>query len=924
MSMDLSISRIYGTSSNGPLTMVITSDLVAYIASGGVVVSNITTDSNNVPKLSNQRFFCATQNKIIPSNNLSRTYSTASPEITSKDAYGIPKPSTPVIIKENMNSSDIYCCSPPKPSPQQPYSNGSQASARLKTVSAIAISPDGKLLALGETGNQPRIHIFSLAPDSNNTPIITIIEHGFGVHALRFSPNSQNLLSLGLPHDGFLYVWKMNGLQIDCIAVNKCTSVVNGVNWINDEDFITYGIRHVKFWKLEELTERSREVLQGKSVILGDFINCNFVYLNIVDFDEGNLLFFLSATGDICWYSPEENSLKLKYKFPEGKKIGAILIDYDLQKLWYGDDDSAIKSISIEEVDQYDIPQTKFDGNIDSPSKSKFTPNISLLRKLDNNSIFFATGDDEIKYYDITSGKSFNATDSLLKSNTGLKIASNNEIINWTKNGQIQRINKETFDLEFITEVELVDVPNKVIDNHITALDITTDNEILIGDAYGNLSIYSINGELIFTTQAHEFSVNDVSFFEIDGVKFIVSIGRDRMIQVFGKTLLTYIEDVTANWNILQTLDCHKGNLLKLCCANENRVYTSSADRSITIHEFKIEENKVIIDKLKTISLKSTPSTIFVHENELFISSIDKQMVIYDTKSLDTIKTFKVHDLEMESLLVDNISITSQGYLLCSCSDKTVRVFNYNAMKQLAANWGHSEPIKSLVLYDCHVITLSSNGCLFKWTLTTDSGPSTIQRYNELTPKVIRKIKNSSTPSSSPSPVRKLHPMSPNRSPNTASKLQPTARGTPSKLTSTVKTNLLPSPSLKNKISTPTSTTKRLSPSVKVTPNLSPSTKSYNPKLSSLKPTALTSPITKGRSVLSDKSIPNDKDADNENKVNIDELLSLLKRFKDNIGDYSYEQVSQVKREVGSLFDVENDLLKRYSKLLIEDMKQFQ
>jgi DNA helicase HerA-like ATPase len=120
------------------------------------------------------------------------------------------------------------------------------------------------------------------------------------------------------------------------------------------------------------------------------------------------------------------------------------------------------------------------------------------------------------------------------------------------------------------------------------------------------------------------------------------------------------------------------------------------------------------------------------------------------------------------------------------------------------------------------------------------------------------------------------------------------------------------------------------SAAVKVTPNLSPSTKSgsnnnnnNNPKLSSLNQSpfaaASASPISRGRNVLSVRKIASENEMD-ENRFKIDEVMYVLKRFKEHMGEYSYDEVNLVKREVEGLFEMESNLIKKYSESLIQQM----
>lgn len=887
----LSIDRIYGTSSNNQLNFAVSANLVAYIASGGVVVAPIDKSTGTLSP--HQRFFCAyNTNAQVSSTSSANSYLNMiqnQQPVEEKDQYGQPKLQSPVTISNNSDVSNqlgdlSLGSSPPK------------QTQKIKTISCVAISPDEKLLAVGETGSQPRILIFSLAPDSNDYPILSLSEHNFGILALKFSPNSKYLLSVGVNHDSFIYLWRLNGANTTIVGANRCTSQINGLLWV-DQYIITYGIRHIKVWKYEEF--ESKSMIEGKSVMLGDFLNGNFVYATGDDIDE---VLFLSSLGEIFQYDSSRNVLSLRYKFNDSDdKVGAIFRDSFNNKVWVGSQgiqplDSASLQLEISK-DAEKSPE--------SPTKVKFQSHITAINQISEKHLVFLTSSEEIQLFDIANAESKHLIDSLSKSITGVKRASTGKIVSWTKSGVIKFFDEESLNIEYFSTVDIEELPNKVISNHVTALEITKDENVIIGDAYGNLSIFEKSGKVVFNTPTHEFTINDICYFTLESFEIIVSIGRDRMIQVFAKRMNdentdpAHISEIGYEWSIFQTLDDHKGNLLKLIY-QDSKIFVSSADRSISVHKFYVSENELMIEKGKTISLKSSPLAMAFHREDLVVSTNDKTITVYNGTSLESVRSFKVYDNENESLLVDNLQITQDNLLVCSCSDKSIRTFNYLNSKQTSVNWGHSEAIRELVLISSsHLITLSNNGCLFTWSLynrsanTQDNATNTIQKYNDFStpPKVTRKIKKPVT--STPLSRKQLSP-SLVRSPAT-SRLQSTARLTPSKLTNSTKTNLSPS--------TPKSSPRQSSPKPVHSPS-TPTTVRHNLR---------SSIVVNNKTRLSELS---------ESKVTPEDLVYYLKNFKENIESYTPGQVQAVKKEINGLFEYEDQLLEKYNKQVMEKINE--
>jgi WD40 repeat protein len=876
----LQIQRIYGTSSNGLLNFAVSKNLVAYIASGGVVVAHIDRETG---QLSSQRFFCANNASISQQSVSTSAYSYLNmiqqPHLTEdKDSFGIPKLAQTVVINETQNLGEMSSNSTPKGQQQ-----------KMKTISCIALSPDGKLLAVGESGSQPRILLFSLASDSNSYPFLNISEHSFGVSALHFSPDSKYLLSAGDTHDGFLYLWRLNGLNATIMGVNKCTSQINGVLW-NEDSIVTYGVRYIKTWKFEEFEKKS--MIHGKNVILGDFINGNFVYATAVMTPQGeDDVLFLTSLGEICGYDCVSNCLTLRYRHEGDAKMGALLSDLYTNRVWVTTD--KITELPSDGLAQILLKDN--DGNIDSPSKVKFVAPISCVHQLSERFLIYITSNEEIQLFNTETQESTHLIDSLSKSVNGVKKTSSGTVISWTKEGVLKAIDHETLDLKDHGKVVIPNIPNMVIENHITSLDLTVYGDIIVGDAYGNLSIYDRNGTMIFTIQAHEFSINDLTFFEIDQFQFIISIGRDRMIQVLARKTDGSIDnaEITTDWSVYQTLADHKGNLLQLIF-HDNKIYVSSADRSISIHKFEIDGGLVAVNKEKTISVKSTPTAIAISSEEIVVCTMDKQMTGFNLNTLESVRSLKLLDEDNESLLVDNIIITEQNHIICSCSDKSIRVFHYINGRQICVNWGHSEPIKFLLQCGDHLITLSNSGCLFNWSLTQPAQDatqkSTIQKYNDIAtpPKAMRKIKKPVSQITTPRRTLNHSPLP--RSPQ-STRLQSTAKMTPSKLTTNSKTTLSPSPS----------------PSVKATTRLSPkSTPSVMNKRSSIQ-------------VSNKTRLQENID---ENHSQIDELIRQLKSFKTHMDTYAHEEVMRVKKEITSIFQYEEEILDKYNNAVLDAVKQ--
>ena len=80
------------------------------------------------------------------------------------------------------------------------------ARERIKAATCLSLSPDGKWLAVGETGYSPRVLVFSVSKDvPSDLPVAAMAEHTFGVCDVAFSPDSKYLASIGTANE-YVYV----------------------------------------------------------------------------------------------------------------------------------------------------------------------------------------------------------------------------------------------------------------------------------------------------------------------------------------------------------------------------------------------------------------------------------------------------------------------------------------------------------------------------------------------------------------------------------------------------------------------------------------------------------------------------------------------------------------------------------------------
>jgi hypothetical protein len=214
---------------------------------------------------------------------------------------------------------------------------------RIKAATCVSFSPNGRYLAVGETGYKPRVLIFSTSPDApSDTPLTSLSDHTFGVRCLAFSPDSQYLASLGSSNDGFLYIWSINPRTgaASLHASNKCTSNINRMVWMGTS-LVTVGTRHVKVWRVDDsnlppraskvrqsdasfLSNGLHKTLPGRNCLLESLLEANFTSVVTV---APSKAIVASDKGDICLIDDTDGGQRFSKVAEAGFAVTSMAVD---------------------------------------------------------------------------------------------------------------------------------------------------------------------------------------------------------------------------------------------------------------------------------------------------------------------------------------------------------------------------------------------------------------------------------------------------------------------------------------------------------------------------------------------------------------------------------------------------------------------
>ncbi|KAK7748027.1 hypothetical protein SLS53_001279 [Cytospora paraplurivora] len=624
---------------------------------------------------------------------------------------------------------------------------------RIKAATCVALSRDARFLAVGETGYAPRVLIFSLQDGSSDVPLMSLSEHGFGVRAVAWSQDGKFLASLGTANDGFIFIWKVdprNG-SARFFQQNRCTAHVNGMVWLGNT-LVTFGIRHVKAWKVDEVQRPtsppkkvgardlsapapdSQRTLSGRNVVLGNLLEANFTCAQTLD--ETHALLCTDA-GDVCLLDDTSGQTKLtrvaELDFPitccTQRGPVAVIGGRDGQLATLSVDSTLALSPSPEmgesglagltvvgvvqdqlvtidperSIDIWDadsLPDISAEGFARTRLAGQNDPILgiqSIVKQEDDDPVFFTWSG---------SGK----------------------VLLWDLNGGL----KKRFDI--------------VVEDCYTGDESKPNNQLCVvradgrgkffaaGDRVGVLRVLDhATGELLLETKAHSSDITHISVHHDESKAIIATCGRDRTVQL-------YCQTPNGSFELLQTLE-FPARVTNLILSSDDKVITCSIDRNMQVHELiskEEEPNSLAAVQTRSIPLKTSPTSMAMGSNcrSIFVSGVDRAIYQFDLESGRQINSFKCTDEKgTENVVVESLVFgtprTDDGpsFLLgLSNTDKSVRVYDSNTGAFMDREWGHTESINGVALIDDKdtarkVVSVGCDGTIMIWYLNLRDQP---------------------------------------------------------------------------------------------------------------------------------------------------------------------------------------------------------
>lgn len=630
---------------------------------------------------------------------------------------------------------------------ESPTSKTWTSRERIKAATCLALSKEGRFLAVGETGYAPRVLIYSLDDPLSDALLVSISEHAYGVRAVAWSPDSKYLASLGSANDGFLYVWKIDPRTgaAKLFQQNRCTAYIKGMIWMGN-NLITLGVRHVKIWRVDEAqaispvkqkfigdinsTSNSQRTLPGRNVLLGNMIEATFSCAAAID---DNKAIICSETGDVCLLDDTGKQMKLTHILESGFVTTCVAIRNSI--IYIGGRSGGFATLDLESF--LNGSPTCIRTITESPAGTGVLALAFLKDKMvtvDVKRSINIWNQDHIPGTPRTGsisipipghGDAVVGVGSLaLPNETGAQFytwSPSGYVLLWRSDGTIISSFQVPLDESYFE-----DEPDLL--NQMVTVRATTDGKYFIaGDKLGFVKVIDFSTkDCVSSMKAHSSECQYVAIYEDKSRILFASCGRDRTAQLFHRIS-------TGEFEHFQTLE-FTARVCQVLFPSTDKVVTCSSDRTMQIHDLVTKEGDPDVMAAipsRTVSLKATPTSIAMGPDgkTVFISQADRSVYLFDLENGKYARSFKCFDESgVDSVILDSLTARAAtdkepAFLLgLSNTDKSVRIYDTQTGHFLAREWGHTEAIHGVAIIEepdsnRKVVSVGSDGTIMIWEI---------------------------------------------------------------------------------------------------------------------------------------------------------------------------------------------------------------
>ncbi|KAL9054687.1 MAG: hypothetical protein Q9206_003438 [Seirophora lacunosa] len=674
---------------------------------------------------------------------------------------------------------------------------------RSRTLTCVAISPSGRLIAVGEVGFRPRVLIFSTASDARtDTPLACLTEHTFGVKALAFSRDSRWLCSLGDLHDGGFFLWSINtktgALRLD--SSNRCTTA-DAIAWMGTS-VVSIGTRHVKIWRLEQPTSASKvrrgldnvndglpaspapKTFAGRNCLLGPLKDATFTSVAAISDDRAVLG---TQEGVVCLLDDANRAQRLYQVGQTDYFITCITVDRSSGTVWLGGNGLEAEALPLDALltmeDQLASAQEQNGVGTRIDRKKENWPRIMAICCVDHQ-IVAVDSNRTLRIYDVESTSS--DPSDVPKTRTVLQLPApaspilgvvvlskpnktRSDFLTYSKNGDIFHwLWNGSCSSQILVRLDHPLALGSQGCNELRVVREASLNSVLLaGDKAGLVHLLDTGGEVQTVAKVHDGEVYDLAVHELAGNESLVaSCGRDKIIQIFRLA----DNDLPLQQSLINE---HGGPIRRLEFADNGSVLTSmSPDRTIVIHQkVRRPDSSVAFVSTKVINLQATPlamSLLPAAASNLLVSATDRcirKISFIEGRVTHTIKM--ADQLNGEACVTSRLAVGDLGQQILnpnviagfSSTDRSIRLYNAETGSLLAMEFG--QPAVSDLAFGKapklngevvnKIISTGADGTIVIWSILTRSQSNDF-KHDMLRDNDASRIR----PPAVPSPLRRV------------------------------------------------------------------------------------------------------------------------------------------------------------------------
>ncbi|KAM9588953.1 WD repeat-containing protein 62-like isoform 10-T10 [Morphnus guianensis] len=655
-----------------------------------------------------------------------------------------------------------------------------------KTLSALAFSPDGKLIVTGENGHRPSVRVWDV---EERAQVLALHGHKHGVACVAFSPSAKYLVSVGYPHDMVVNVWDWK--KDSLVASNKVSCKVTAVSFSEDSYFVTVGHRHVKFWFLDssrELKINETVPLVGRSGLLGELHDNIFCGVACGRGQMSGSTFCISSSGLLCQFNKKrvlEKWIVLKVPLANCLCLGEELI-------FCGCANGTVRIFQARDMRYLsDLPKPHplgVDVTQAPPLRRPdlvYPDTIALAYDACNRWLSCVYKDHSVYIWDVGDLQNvrkvwsdlfhssfvwtvevypeFEERRSCLPPGSFLTCSSDNTIRAWTlESSSVRPIQGSTYSTTLLNVIYVdnntqhlqdsssapdrnENVGHLDVKSGVRVMQVSPDGEHLAsGDRGGTLRIHELQFmQQVAKVEAHDSEVLCLEYSKPEtGAALLASASRDRLIHVL---------NVDKNYKLEQTLDDHSSAItsVKFAGNGDIQLISCGADKSIYFRNAQKLPDGFNFLRTHHVAEKTTlyDMDIDITQKYVAVACQDRNVRVYSTASGKLKCCYKGSQGDDGSLLKVQLD-PSSTFLATSCSDKSITLIDFHSGECVAKMFGHSEIVTGMrFTYDCrHLITVSGDSCIFIWHLDLEITSSMKQHLLELDLPQLKQAKEASPP----------------------------------------------------------------------------------------------------------------------------------------------------------------------------------